>query len=332
MPRSALTALFFILAAIVAPATGKSEPASPKASLVFDAVTEIRAEVPVDARTAQALGTERQGSGVVIDDSGLIATIGYLILEASAVTVTDIDGHELPADIVAYDHDTGLGLVRALGPMGRPSLSLGDSADLARGEPVLVVSSPGAEGALPAAVVDVRTFTGYWEYMLEGALFVHPPHPAWQGAAMVGADGRLLGIGSLFSNDAQRRPVRRPGNMFVPVDALKAVLADMLTEGRGAASRRPWLGIFSSDLGGYVAVTFVSPDGPAAAAGIRRGDVILKVGEKGIRTMTDFYRAVWALGDPGVAVPLTIGREDHVERVSITSGDRYRYLKLEKTY
>ncbi len=331
MTCKAYVAIVMVLLAL-APAGRAAAQSERDPGRVFDAVTAVTAEVPADARTAEALGTERAGTGVVIDDSGLVLTIGYLILEAMAVTLSDIDGHAVAAEIVAYDHDTGLGLLRAVTPLRRPSIRLGDSGTLSPGDSVLVVASPGRSAALPVTIADIRRFTGYWEYLLESAVFAYPPHPDWQGAALVGPDGRLLGIGSLFANDAQRRPRRRQGNMFVPVNALKAVLGDLLTAGRAPASDRPWLGIFSADHSGYVVVTYVSPDGPAATAGLRRGDIILEVGDQPVRSMAEFYRAVWKRGKPGVTVPLTLGREDHVTRVRIVSGDRYRYLKLEKTY
>lgn len=332
MARPPLCVLALLVLTALAPAPLPAAEPHEAVRDAFGAVTRIHADVPGDARTAEPLGTERDGSGVVIDDSGLVLTIGYLILEASAVTVTDIDGHDRPADIVAYDHATGLGLVRALSPLGRPALPFGDSAALKKGDPVLAVAGSGAEPAVPGVIADIRTFAGYWEYLLEGALYVHPPHPAWQGAALIGSDGRLIGIGSLFAPDAQRRPRRRAGTMFVPIDALKPILGDLLTVGRGADSVRPWLGVFSSDHGGHVVVTYVPPDTPAAEAGLRRGDVILEVAGEPVRSLPEFYRAVWALGKPGVRVPLTLGRQDHVARIEVTSADRYLYMKAGRTY
>ncbi|WP_417513417.1 S1C family serine protease [Minwuia sp.] len=323
-----------IVAAVVMICTGHLVQAQERNPVerAIEAVVRIDAEVPGDARTAGFLGTQRTGSGVVIDDSGLVLTIGYLVLEAMAVTVTNADGAPVAAEIIAYDYDTGLGLVRAQQALGRPPIRLGDSAAVVKGDPVLVATEPGIESAQPGAVVDVRRFTGYWEYLLEDALFVSPPHAAWQGAALIGAEGELLGIGSLFAEDAQRRPKRLPGTMFVPVNALKPILAELLTEGRSAASNRPWLGIFTSDHRGYVVVTYVAPDGPAAASGVRRGDVVLEVGGQRIRTMAEFLETVWSQGLPGVEVPLTLGRQDHVARVKVISADRYAYMKLDKTF
>ncbi|MDF1722509.1 MAG: S1C family serine protease [Minwuia sp.] len=298
----------------------------------LDSLVRVDAEIAPDGRTAQALGVARHGTGVVIDDSGLVLTIGYLILEAMTATVTDIDGNAVPAEVVAYDHATGLGLLRAQGPLNRPAARLGDSSELDTDMPVLIAGFKGKQGAWPAAVADVRDFSGYWEYLLEDAVFTTPAVPEWQGAALFGPDWRLIGVGSLYVRDARRRPTRGSGNMFVPVNALKRALGDMLAIGKGRASERPWLGVFSNDQRGYVVVTYVAADGPAALAGLRPGDIILEVDGEPVRSMSDLYRKIWKLGDPGVSVPLTLGRDGGISGISVTSGDRYRYLKWGTTY
>jgi len=298
----------------------------------LDSVVRLEAQVPTDARTARFLGTHRTGTGIVIDDSGLVLTIGYLILEAMSVTVTDANGAPVPAKIVAYDYDTGFGLVRATSSLERLSIRLGESSAVETGETVLIVSEPGRDGAQPAEIVAVRQFTGYWEYLLEDALFASPPHPAWQGAAMIGEDGQLLGVGSLFAEDAARRPNRHPGNMFVPVDALKPILGDLLTQGRSASSDRPWLGLFTSDHRGFVVVTFVAPDGPAAEYGVQAGDVILEVAGERVRSMAEFFQAVWKQGKPGTSIPLTLGRNNRIAQISVVSKDRYEYMRLDSSF
>lgn len=324
-----LTVLVLMTLAFAMPAEAQNRDAIESA---LNSVVRLNAEVPADARTASFLGTHRRGTGIVIDDGGLVLTIGYLILEAMAVTVTSADGYPVPAKIVAYDYDTGFGLVRATEPLNRPSVRLGDSAAVNAGEQVLIVAQPGLGATVPSQVVDVRRFTGYWEYLLDDALFVSPAHPEWQGAALININGELLGVGSLFADDAQRRPERQPGNMFVPVDALKPILGDLLTEGRSASSDRPWLGVFTSDARGFVVVTFVAPDGPAAEAGLRPGDVVLEVGGKRVSTMADFFRSIWDQGKPGVKVPLTLARDNQVTRIDVTSADRHRYMKLDSSF
>ena len=299
---------------------------------IFDAIVGVHATIPADARTADALGTERAGSGVVIDDNGLVLTIGYLILEAATVEIETAYGRRLPADIVAYDYDTGFGLVRTLTPAEVPPLRLGTSAGLGDSTPVLAAGFGGPGNALGAMIVDRRTFAGYWEYLLEDAIFTTPPHFNHSGAALIDTEGQLVGIGSLILPDVFGFGSSLPGNMFVPIDALKPILADLLTDGRSAAPRKPWLGIFTDDTGGQVQVISVSAGGPGEAAGIAEGDVILAVGDRIVTNMEDFFRAVWSLGEPGVEVPLVAQRGDAPVQFTVTSRDRYDWLRLDPTY
>ncbi len=298
----------------------------------LNGVVEVEAVIPGDARTADTLGTERQGSGVVIDDDGLILTIGYLILEASEVTVRGPGPDPVPAEIVAYDHETGFGLLRAKGPLGAAPVPLGDSAGLSPMQPLLVVSRTGALEAAGVYLVDRRDFAGYWEYLLEDAIFTSPPHAAFGGAALVDAEARLVGIGSLFVPDAGLREGPLPGNMFVPVDQLKPIMADLLASGRRADPPRPWLGVTLEEHRGYVFVTRVAPDSPAASAGVRSDDLILGVGGIPVGGLSDFYRKLWGLGEAGVEVPLELLQGMQPRALSIRSGNRYRYLKLNPTY
>ncbi len=298
---------------------------------LLSAVVGLHAEVPADARTARSLGTARQGSGVVIDDGGLIVTIGYLILEADQVEVVDRGGKRSPAEILAYDHATGFGLVRALHRLDAAALPLGDSSKLQEDTLVVVASREEEGAAAPAVVVSRRPFAGYWEYLLERAIFTAPPRQGWGGAALIDADGRLVGIGSLFVGDAVPAPRPQPGNMFVPIDALKPILADLLTEGRSSAPPRPWIGVYAGDAQGGLLVNRVAPGGPAARAGIAEGDVILAVADRPVAGLADFYRKLWAQGHAGVEVRLTVLRDGATHDLTIKSQDRYSWLRLDKT-
>ena len=295
---------------------------------VLSAVVGLRTHIPPDARTAQSLGTERTGSGVVIDDNGLILTIGYLILEADSVRVRTGNGKEAGARIVAYDHATGFGLVRAHGDLGVSKLELGDSGDLKVSDPVLVISSGGPEGVRPATVVDRREFSGYWEYLLLDAIFVSPPHPFFSGSALIGPDNRLVGIGSLIVSNAIQGEQPEPGNMFIPIDGLKPILDSLVRTGRDPAPRRPWVGIYTEEYRGHVFVTRVAEDSPASRAGVNTDDIILKVGRTPVSTMAGFFRAIWGLGKAGVVVPLTVLRDAESISISLASTDRYQWLKL----
>jgi S1-C subfamily serine protease len=295
------------------------------------AVVGLRAEIPHNARTARSLGTERSGNGVVIDSKGLVLTIGYLILEATAVEVFEPGGRTVAARVIGYDHDTGLGLVRALEPLTAKPLRLGSSLHLSQGDPVLAVSFGGPRPLSPAYVASRRAFAGYWEYLLEDAIFTVPPHPLYGGAALVGADGRLVGIGSLAVGDAAAPGVHSPGNMFVPIDGLKPILGDLLAHGRPATSH-PWLGAFTAETEGRVYITRLAAGGPAQEAGLKTGDIIMGIGGKRVTDMKDFFRKMWARGDSGVDIPVDVlragGPEMSIETIIVRSRNRYDWLKL----
>lgn len=299
---------------------------------VFDSVVRVTTKVPASARTAATLGRERDGSGVVIDSIGLVVTIGYVMLEADEATIGLADGSQIPASLVAYDYETGFGLLRATRPLGVKPIDLGDSATLSAKDRVMVSSFGGQAMAMPAFVVSRRPFAGYWEYLLDNAIFTAPPHPAFGGAALLSGDGKLVGIGSLVIPDAATPQQALPGNMFIPINRLKPILGDLLDKGRAATKRRPWLGLFSQEVHGRLFVTRVSPDGPAQSAGIKSGDLIVGVGGKPVTGLADFYRTVWALGEPGVTVPLDILRGTAVTPIPVKSGDRYQWLKLDRSF
>jgi S1-C subfamily serine protease len=298
-------------------------------------VVQVDALIPGDARSASSLGTERVGTGVLIDSNGLVVTIGYLILEASEVTISGAGHDAVPATILAYDHESGFGLIRASRPLDLAPVGLGNSTALQPMQPLLVVSHAGELDATGVYLVDRREFAGYWEYLLEDALFTSPPHAKFGGAALIDQEGRLVGIGSLFVNDAGRdagqgRTV--PGNMFVPIDGLKAIMGDLLSRGRRADPGRPWLGLTMEEHRGRVIVTKVSPDGPAEAAGIEPNDVILGVDGVPVEGLGDLYRKLWSRGEAGVAVPLDVLQGIEVKPVIVESTDRYRYLRLDPSF
>lgn len=296
----------------------------------LDAVVQIDAVVPHEARTAAGLGTRRQGSGVVIDDGGLILTIGYLILEAAEVWVRGASSGRVAAQIVAYDHESGFGLVRAERALEASPIELGESAGLRPMQPLLVVSRTGELEAAGVYMVDRREFAGYWEYLLEDAIFTSPPHAQFGGAALLDQGGRLVGIGSLFVGDAGQqggRPV--PGNMFVPIDHLAPIMGELLASGRRQTPPRPWLGLILEEHQGRVFVTRVTPDGPAEAAGMMPQDMILGVGGEPVEGLADFYRKVWASGSAGIEVPLDVLRGVRTETTVVRSSDRYSHLRLD---
>lgn len=330
--RRAVAFMAALLVALSAAAVRADEPISSRD--VIQAVVGISALIPEDARTAKSLGTIRSGSGIVIDDDGLVLTIGYLILEATQAAVTDASGALVPATLVAYDHNTGFGLLRARLPLGVKPVKLGSSANLAEGAPVIIISKGGPLPVMRARVASRRTFAGYWEYLLENAIFTVPSNPQFGGAALIDSAGQLVGIGSLAVNDAVPASGPVPGNMFVPIERLKPILGELLKNGRSSAPSHPWLGVYTEENQGRIFVTRVATGGPAATAGVKPGDVIMGVGGKRIKDIADFYRKIWARGDPGTDIPLDLVRAGSsalkIQTITVQSGDRYDWLKLNK--
>jgi S1-C subfamily serine protease len=287
-------------------------------------VVAVRAHIPDDAFTAAGLGTLREGSGVVINEKGLVVTIGYLITEAEEVWLTTHDNRVVAGHALAYDQETGFGLVQALGDLNLPALELGDSTATKLGDPV--VFADGAGRSVKAAIVGKQEFAGYWEYLLDEAIFIAPAHPSWGGAALLDAEGKLIGIGSLRLQMMQGGNVTDI-NMVVPISLLPPILEDMLTTGRANRPPRPWLGVFSAENNGEVVVMSVSEGSPAQQAGLQRGDVISDVRDAEVDSLADFYRKVWTIGEAGAEVPMRIVRDGRESWLRVKSADRNSFLK-----
>jgi S1-C subfamily serine protease len=292
---------------------------------VLDSVVGLSASIPPDAFTAPVLGTERAGHGVVIRD-GVVLTIGYLITEAESVWLACRDGRLIPGDPLGYDHETGFGLVQSLGPLGLPALPLGRAARVPIGGKALVGAAGGRARSLTARVIAKQEFAGYWEYLLEGALFTAPAHPFWGGTSLIAPSGELIGIGSLHLERSVRGGTE-PINMMVPIDLLPPILDDLLAFGRPRRPPRPWLGIFASDLDDSLTVIGVAERGPAAEAGVQIGDTVLAVGDASADSLADLFRQVWALGEAGVEVPLRLWRDGKVLERVVHSADRDAFLR-----
>jgi S1-C subfamily serine protease len=304
---------------------------APARRLPIEGIVKLSIKTLPDARTAETLGAEREGTGVVISADGLIVTIGYLIMEADSVLVITQDGRIFPAVTVGFDQSTGFGLLRAAPAVSHTPIAFGDSHQLREFEQVYPVTHGAAGGVSTAYLVSRRSFTGYWEYMIDDALFTAPPRFDHSGAALLDKDGRLVGVGSLWVGDALNAGVAFPGNMFVPIDLLKPVLDELVTAGGRRRPGRPWLGIYSEEIEGHVVVTRVLPGTPAAAAGLRRGDVILGVAGQSIGGQSEFYQTLWASGPAGDDVELHILRSKSVQHVTVRSVDRAAYLRVRTT-
>jgi len=293
-------------------------------------VVGLHAIIPPDAFSAETLGTERAGNGVVIDD-GLVLTIGYLITEAESVWLHRADGRVVEGHALGFDSETGFGLVQALGPLDVEPLPLGSSAASQIGDRVVVGGAGGRTRSVASQIVAKQEFAGYWEYLLDEAVFTYPAHPNWGGTALLNERGELIGIGSL-QLERERDGKAEHVNMVVPIDLLKPILDDLRKFGRVNKPARPWLGLYSTEIDNRVVVIGISANGPAARAELKTDDIILAVDGDKVTSQTAFYKKMWSLGAAGVDVPLTVHHQGVTFDVTVTSTDRFKLLKAPKLH
>jgi S1-C subfamily serine protease len=291
----------------------------------LSSVVGLHSIVPSDAFTADTLGVERAGNGVLIDD-GVVLTIGYLITEAETVWLHLSDGRVVQGHPLGFDQETGFGLVQALGKIDFPALEVGSSKAVEVGERVVVGGAGGRTRSLAGRIAAKQEFAGYWEYVLDEAIFTFPAHPNWGGTALISSAGKLIGIGSLQLERA-REGKNEYLNMIVPIDLLTPVVDDIRKFGRVNRPVRPWLGLYSTEIEDKIVVVGIAPKGPAARAEIKTGDVVVAVKGDRVSTLASFYRKVWALGNAGAEVPLTLYREGVTFEVRVNSSDRAKFLK-----
>ena len=324
--RSFLCGLLIIPSVVLPGASAQDKPDE-----MLNAVVGVSAKIQANARSAESLGLQRRGTGALVRP-GYVVTIGYLVIEAETVQVSGADGRTLPATVAGYDHASGFALLKIVGSLVAKPLPLGDSKALAEREPAMAVSAAARDSPTLVYVVSRRPFSGSWEYLLDSAIFTYPPVMDWSGAPLIGAKGELLGIGSLIVPDAGAPGTQSPGNMFVPIDLLKPIIDDLVAKGRRNGPARPWLGINADEVRGRLFVGRVSPDGPAARAGLKSGDIVLAVGADEVTTLAEFYRRVWGRGAAGAEVPLKVLQGAQVKDLTVRSIDRVEYFRASTTY
>jgi S1-C subfamily serine protease len=297
---------------------------------VLGSVVGLHSIIPPDAFSAETLGTERAGNGVLIDD-GLVLTVGYLITEAEAVWLHLGDGRVMEGHALGFDSETGFGLVQALGRPGLAPLPLGNSATTKVGDRVIVGGAGGRTRSVASHIVAKQEFAGYWEYLLDEAIFTHPAHPNWGGTGLISSRGELIGIGSL-QLEREREGKAEHVNMIIPIDLLKPILDDLRKFGRVNKPARPWLGMYTTEIDNRVVIVGIAGRGPAARAELKTGDVILAVNGDRVASQNELWRKLWALGPAGVDVPLTVYHEGVTFDVTLTSTDRAKLLKAPRLH
>ena len=293
---------------------------------VLQSVVTVQSRSDAQANTSRTLGQRREGSGVVIGPD-LVLTIGYLLLEAETVDLIDHQGRRIPGQVRAVDNLSGLGLIRALVPLRLQAVPLGDSDTLSTPGQLWTL---GQNETAPTALelVSRKVFAGSWEYLLDAPLMTLPAVNNWSGSGLFDAQGQLVGIGSLLVQDVFGDQVPLPGNLFVPVNLLKDPLPDLLRSGKRSGPATPWLGISSQRLpSGGLGVLRVSPDSPAALAGIKVADTLLALQGQTLQDLPDFYRRLRALGPAGTRLSLTVRSEGQIREVELLSTDRAAALK-----
>ncbi|HTR17982.1 MAG TPA: S1C family serine protease [Acetobacteraceae bacterium] len=298
---------------------------------LLQGIVRLRANVPDAAFTASTLGTERSGSGVAIE-GGLVLTMAYLVMEAETVWLTTGDGRVLPGHVLALDVESGFALVQPLGRLDAPELRFGDPDRLEIGAHALLAAAGGRSSAMETRIVGRQEFAGYWEYLLDDALFTAPAHPFWGGTALLGPDGALLGIGSLILQQPDPKGRRVDMNVVVPISRLLPVLGDLVRLGRVNRPARPWLGLFAMENDEAVVVGGLAPGGPAERAGIRAGDRIIAVGGEEISDLAGLWRQIWSCGPAGTLVTLRLARDEDELTVDVLTADRATFLRAPRLH
>ncbi len=238
----------------------------------------------------------------------------------------------MPGHALAYDQETGFGLVQTLARLDLPALPIGNSGGAQIGDRVVVAGFGGRKRSVAARIVAKQEFAGYWEYVLDEAIFTAPAHPNWGGTAMIGAGGELLGIGSLQLEQGRDKNLSGHLNLIVPIDLLKPILDDLMRHGRPNRPPRPWLGLYAADVEDRIVVIGLADRGPAQRAGLRTGDVVLTVGGEEISDLAGMFRRIWSLGSAGVEVPMQIDRDGRKLDQKIASADRSRFFKAPRLH
>lgn len=289
---------------------------------VARATVTLGVEVAEDHPSVPVLGMQRFGTGVVVGP-GRILTVNYVVLGAERIAVTDTDGAECDAVVLAQDFFTGVSVVGADTSLP-PAIDAGDSAAVAVGDDVFTVASVGgSERRTSSGFVAGRDpFDAYWEYALESGLWVSLVNPGLGGAPLCDRSGRLVGIVSLNLGAIGR------STLAVPAEHYYDHADELLEHGRRVSRRaRAWLGMFCYAVDGRMVVAGLIPGGPGDSSGLAVGDVIVSLDAEHVRDRPQLYEALWRHG-PGETVAVGVLRGGDIEELDVETGDAESFFAL----
>ena len=306
----------------------------------LNSIVRLTSNITEDSLSAKTLGTEREGSAILINNDRLLLTIGYLVLDADAIHLKPYDNEQTSAEIISYHHETGLALLRAQTDLTIKPISIGGSNNIQAGDKLIVASYGGLNYSINVSIASRQEFSGSWEYMLDDAIFAVPTHPNWSGAALIDIEGNLCGVGSLWINDNEKyltdtngeKTYRGPGNMFVPIDAFTPIYDELISTGTVYNKQRPWLGMYTAESLDKLIVSGIIPNAPADMAGVKQGDLIETVNGEKVDSLSEMYKILWSLGSAGTRVILGVDRDGENIQITVTSDSRYNFMKTNKKH
>lgn len=289
---------------------------------ILPAVVDLRVVIPENHPSTRNLGSERMGSGTIVDPDGYILTVHYVTLGADSITVTLTDGEQLPGELAAQDFETGLALVKIPGrdfPFVRPATS----GSLSLGQAAMIVASSGEAGRRVSGgyITSMESYDGHWEYMLEKTIRLTAFNPGFGGGALADLKGRIVGVVSLNLNEIGKF------SLAIPIEFYLQNEQEMKKYGRvRSRPQHPWLGFYPQPLAGHIVIAGVVPGGPAERSGLREGDIILGVEKKDVRSRPELYREIWKK-KPGEQISFRVLREEESLNLEVTGGDRWDFYR-----
>jgi S1-C subfamily serine protease len=293
-------------------ATGSTdEPAAPDVLAFQNAIVKVVRTV--SPSVVLISDQEGLGSGVVLDSAGYIVTNNHVVKGATSLTVTMSNGKRYPAKLVGSFPPDDIAVVKISGSNLKPA-TFADSSKLQVGDLAIAIGNPlglqssvtdGIVSGFRTAVQEATTVT--LPSMIQTSAAINPGN---SGGALVDIQGRVIGVPTLTATDPQLGGGSAPGIGFaLPSNLVKDISGQIVAHGRVVDSHRAYLGVVVGETtGNGVFLSSITPNGPAAKAGLRVGDVIVSIDGKPTPTTNVLAEVVAAL-KPGQTVPVVVVRQ-----------------------